>query len=164
MAYLDSLPVLFHRVWFSLNNTNWIFLCIFSMRQIFTKVSTLFLCISSTFIMSNVVCRRFVPVLMSNLITYLSDLSCMTCSLEIFLEEVTLKSNHTNSTMHLSISHNVSFRAEMCGQMLVFFIITISYSFTLATGCCICDRHTLYFSSQPVPGSVCRHSTGYVLT
>ena len=41
------------------------------MRHIFTKVSILLLCKSSTFLMSSVVYTRFVPVLMSNRITYL---------------------------------------------------------------------------------------------
>ena len=57
------------------------------MRHIFIKVNTLFLCISSTSIMCSVVWRRFVPVLISNRVTYLSNSFCRTCSLEIFHEK-----------------------------------------------------------------------------
>ena len=58
------------------------------MRHMFTKLSTLFLCISSTFMMLSDVCRKSARVLISRCMIYFNNLFCITWTLDIFFKEV----------------------------------------------------------------------------
>ena len=60
----------------------------FPMRHMFTKFSTLFLCKSSTFMISNDVCRKSVRVQISRCMIYSNNLFCITWTLDIFFKEV----------------------------------------------------------------------------
>ena len=58
------------------------------MRHMFTKFSTLFLCISSTFMILSDVCRESIRVLISRCMIYFDNLFCITWRLGILFKEV----------------------------------------------------------------------------